>query len=443
MGILHAPINMILCETWVYAWSSIWVFEWLPPKDRHQPPLNILWLPMFDNPVFPIPVKLLMRDVQAALETIRGRNIYVHCAMCRHRGVVTGVDEFLSKPQRQPDHANHFRIWYTFPMPLRILLLLALTLAILLAACQPFFLTTTPAVPMAPSIDTPQPSVIGSPTLEPTLITIAEPTLTPVSMETPNLNATLEHSRTPLPAALFLDPADWHHWPVIPIVPEYARQIYMLGQTFGNDPHAFSVFGDCQSEPNVFLGIYETDPQSITGLPPSLQETLAWFKGSLNRMSPTVRGGTTSGALLWDQWTQNKYTCTIYETPLQCEMRIHKPSFVIIHVGTHYENRNDSYMRTILDQLIAAGVVPILTSKADDRELNEHVNAQYAQLAVEYNIPFWNFWAAVDGLPNRGLYTRPDATYQGDLYLTDEAAAIQRLSALQVLDIVRRAVMRP
>ena len=52
-----------------------------------------------------------------------------------------------------------------------------------------------------------------------------------------------------------------------------------------------------------------------------------------------------------------------------------------------------------------------------------------------------NFWAAVDNLPNRGLYTRPDATYQGDLYLTDEAAAIHRMTALQVLDVVRRAVM--
>jgi hypothetical protein len=100
-------------------------------------------------------------------------------------------------------------------------------------------------------------------------------------------------------------------------------------------------------------------------------------------------------------------------------------------------------MRTILDQLIAAGVVPILASKADDRELDEHVNAQYAQLAVEYKLPFWNFWAAVDGLPNRGLYTRPEILYQGDLYLTDEAAAIQRLTALQVLDIVRRAVTEP
>ena len=128
---------------------------------------------------------------------------------------------------------------------------------------------------------------------------------------------------------------------------------------------------------------------------------------------------------------------------MQCELRIHRPSIVIIHVGTHYENRNEDYMRTILDQLIAAGVVPILASKADDRELDEHVNAQYAQLAVEYNLPFWNFWEAVGSLPDRGLYTRPDLTYQGDLYLTDEAASIQRLSALQVLEFVRRAVTGP
>jgi len=34
-------------------------------------------------------------------------------------------------------------------------------------------------------------------------------------------------------------------------------------------------------------------------------------------------------------------------------------------------------------------------------------------------------------------------SYQGDLYLTDEAAAIQRLTALQMLDVVRRAVAGP
>jgi hypothetical protein len=230
---------------------------------------------------------------------------------------------------------------------------------------------------------------------------------------------------------------------VLPIVPGRARQIYQIGQSLGNDPHAFSVFGDCQSEPNVFMGVYETDATVVASLSPDLQETARWFTGSFNRLSPTVKGGTTTGALLWSAWHQNKFTCTVYESPVTCELRLHKPAFVIIHVGTHYENRNADYMRTIIDQLIAAGVVPILASKADDRELDDRVNAAYAQIAVEYNIPFWNFWAAVSGLPNRGLYTRPDATYQGDLYLTDSAAAIHRLSALQVLDLVRRAVTVP
>lgn len=334
-------------------------------------------------------------------------------------------------------------------MPLRAPPLHVLTLVVLLAACQPFSLTGPIAPPTALPADIPLPSLTASLTPFLPLNTVAGSTQTPSPTEPPPPTATLEPSliptstTTPLPAALFLDPANWHHWPVIPIVPEYARQIYLLGQSLGNDPHAFSVFGDCQSEPAVFLGIYETDPQALAALPLNLQETVAWFSGSLNRLSPTVRGGTTTGALLWAQWHQNKFTCTIDETPLQCELRIHKPAFVIIHVGTHYENRNETYMRTILDQLIDAGVVPILASKADDRELDEHVNARYAQLAVEYNIPFWNFWVTVDSLPNRGLYTRPGVIYQGDLYLTDEAAAIQRLAALQVLDVVRRAVTGP
>ena len=334
------------------------------------------------------------------------------------------------------------------PGPRRFLLLFLL---LALASCQ------APLPPASLSLPTPSGSAAvpsqpwtPSPSPEPSASLPAEATDTPLPTSglpvTTSPGATTNPapaptlSSTPLPAVLALDPGAWHTWPVLPIVPAYARLIYQLGQSLGNDPHAFSVFGDCQSEPDVFMGVYETDPQALAALPQELQDTVVWFSGSFNRLSPTVRGGTTAGALLWAPWHQGKFTCTEYETPLQCELRIHKPSFVIVHVGTHYESRNDAYMRTILEQLIAAGVVPILASKADDRELDEHVNTQYAQLAVEYNLPFWNFWAAVDGLPNRGLYTRPEAAYQGDLYLTDEAAAIQRLTALQALDLVRRAV---
>ena len=263
--------------------------------------------------------------------------------------------------------------------------------------------------------------------------------------DAPTPSASVEPLPTPTqpPTALFLDPANWHDWPVIPTISDYIRQVYLHGQLLGNDPHAFSVFGDCNSEPDVFLGIYDNDPQEVAILPMNLQETVAWFSGSFNRLSPTVRAGTTTGALLWPQWHQNKYTCTLFETPLQCELRIHKPSFVLILVGSHFEDRNEGYMRTILDQLISAGVVPILASKADDIESDEHVNSQYAQLAVEYNLPFWNFWGAVENLPNRGLYSRPEDFYQGGLYLTEDAIAIHRLTALQMLDVVRWAVAEP
>jgi hypothetical protein len=307
-------------------------------------------------------------------------------------------------------------------------------LVLLLAACG----SAAPPAPAATSTNTPEPSLTASLSPKPSLT----PTLTP-TLATGVPTNTSTATATPLPAALNLDPADWKNWPILPVVPEYARLIYQMGQKLGNDPHAFSVFGDCQSEPDVFMGVYETDAFAIASLPANLQETAAWFTGSFNRLSPTVKGGTTTGALLWSAWHQNKFTCTVYESPVACELRIHKPAFVIIHVGTHYENRNAVYMRTILDQLISAGVVPILATKADNRELDDRVNTAYAKLAVEYNIPFWNFWAAVDDLPNRGLYTRPDAVYQGNLYLIPEAADIHRLSALQALDVVRRAVSAP
>ena len=163
---------------------------------------------------------------------------------------------------------------------------------VFLAAC-------TPIIPDGPTaVNTPtglfSPASL-SPVPTETLIPTANPQ--PAAPSSPAL--TLEPTVTSLPAVIPLDPANWKNWPVLPIVPEHAREIYLLGQTLGNDPHAFSVFGDCQSEPDVFMGIYETDPTALAALPQDLQQTVAWFSGSFNRLSPTVRGGTTAGALLW------------------------------------------------------------------------------------------------------------------------------------------------
>lgn len=227
--------------------------------------------------------------------------------------------------------------------------------------------------------------------------------------------------------------------PVLPSPSDNLREIYRRGQLRGNDAGAFSIFGDCQTRPEEFFGVFETDPFVLQSLPPELQETVAHFAGSFNRESPTARDGTTPGALLWDQWHRGDYGCVFGETPVECELRIHRPSFVIIQVGTHFESRNTEYLRRIIEQLLGRGVVPILATKADNRELDHRINRDMALLAAEYDLPLWNFWAAVAHLPNRGLYTREDRPLQGDIYLTGEAKEIHRLTGLQALDIVWRA----
>lgn len=237
------------------------------------------------------------------------------------------------------------------------------------------------------------------------------------------------------------NPANWKTWPVIPqVIDPSLRKVYERGLRLGNDPRAFSIFGDCQARPEEFFGMFETDAELVESLSPELQEVIGHFEGSFNRESSTAQDGTTPGSLLWTQWHRGEYGCTFAETPVECELRIHRPSFVIIQIGTHFESRNTEYLRRVILQLLDEGVVPILATKADNRERDERINRDMAMLAAEYDLPLWNFWAAVSDLPGRGLYTRDDRPLQGPIYLTDEAAVIHRMTGLAALNAVWRAI---
>jgi hypothetical protein len=248
---------------------------------------------------------------------------------------------------------------------------------------------------------------------------------------------------TSLPSQTGLDPAAWESWPIIPIISQNVRDIYQRGQALGNNPKAFSVFGDCQSAPGEFLSLYEADPAQLASLPPELQATLAYFSGSASHEGPTTKDSTTAGALLWPEWHENLYTCQSDETPMDCELRLNNPSFVLITVGTHYEVRNERYMRAIVEGLLERGVVPILATKADNREGDHAINLLIAQLASEYNIPLWNFWAATQDLPGQGLIVKAPNTHLGAIYFNEDAQSRFRLTALQALHAVWQAVTAP
>jgi hypothetical protein len=78
-----------------------------PTPDIHQPPLRFLWLPTIDWPLFPIPLNMLKRGAQLALETIRsGKRVFTHCAGGRHRGVAMGA-AILIAGGMDPEAAMH------------------------------------------------------------------------------------------------------------------------------------------------------------------------------------------------------------------------------------------------------------------------------------------------------------------------------------------------
>lgn len=253
-----------------------------------------------------------------------------------------------------------------------------------------------------------------------------------------------------------LSPNDWMTLPVIPTVSQTVRSIYENGVRLGNNPNAFSKVGDCQSIPTYFLSYFDNPKLYNLGTYSSLQGTIDWYAGSFSRTSVAVKGGFNAAAILSPLRADPKF-CNSNENPVACELRLNHPSIAIISLeewwAGHPENY-ETYLRQIIEYTIQLGVVPIIATKADNLEGNYLINQTIADLAQEYDIPLWNFWAAVQSLPNHGLIT-VTATGETDMfhlthsegfYNFDDPNSIQsgwsvrNLTALQVLDAVRRGL---
>jgi len=100
-----------------------------------------------------------------------------------------------------------------------------------------------------------------------------------------------------------LDPADWQNWPIAPPLSNRAKEIYLGGIAAGNDPHAFSKVGDCQSIREVLLGIYDLPGRYVlAGNDAYLLETVEQFAGSFNRDGYAVKGGYNAATVLSPFW---------------------------------------------------------------------------------------------------------------------------------------------
>lgn len=260
-------------------------------------------------------------------------------------------------------------------------------------------------------------------------------TLTPTFPSIPTATANPSFSPTP---DLRLPPERWQEWPIIPTLSARAKEVYLRGLAMGNDPHAFSKIGDCQNIPEAFLGIYDLPGRySFSPGYEYLQESVDYYAGSFNREGESVRGGFNASSVLLPLWA-NTEICQPGENPMECENRIHNPSIVIISLEVWFagrtEERYENYMRQIIEYNIAQGTLPILSTKADNVEGNHFINYTSAKLAYEYGLPLWNFWRAVQSLPNHGL----NPTDETGFHLNVAGWNMRSFTALQVLDMVMR-----
>jgi hypothetical protein len=255
-----------------------------------------------------------------------------------------------------------------------------LLLASFLVACQPA--RTVSPTPAASATETSQPAAVTE-------------TISPTAEITP--------SQTPAPL-----PVDF--WKNLPIIPETVnarvREIYQRGIALGNNPRVFSRIGDCASAAPGFLVGF--DRNYNLGEYTSLQPAIDYFINSFERPSLAAKGGLNTEGLLTTLWTDEQ--CLGNESLLACQYRLDNPSIAFISFGTneaYYVHQDpvsfEHNMRIILDVTISRGIVPILSTKADDFEGDNTINATIARLAVEYELPLWNFWLAVQILPNQGM----------------------------------------
>jgi hypothetical protein len=315
-----------------------------------------------------------------------------------------------------------------------------------------FTQTVTPVVGNAatspyPALPTSSPSATltltktASPTPSPT----RTPTLTKAAIPTASPTPTL-YLPDPRPAPAILD-STWETLPVIPDIDQRLskrlRAIAARGQLLGNRPQAFSKVGDCNTDTPFFLAPFDPPQHYALGPYTDLAPLIANFQGSFGRQSLAAHTGFGPSAMFDPTWADPQL-CERDEGPLPCELRLNRPSLVLISLGTHYvpQSQFESQYRRVIEYALEQGVIPILSTKVDS-EGGDRVNAVIAWLAEQYQVPLWNFWQAAQPLYNHG---QPDGIHFtwapidfGSAYSLRNGWPVRNLTALQALNAVWHA----
>ena len=268
---------------------------------------------------------------------------------------------------------------------------------------------------------------------------------TQIDPDTGNPTAEVQHKSTetllvPTPTMdTRLPPDEWRSWPVVPTLSPVMIELYQQGLELGNRQGAFSKVGDCQNIPEVFLGLYDNPGgYSLPDRLSQLEETIDHFSGSFGREGMALKGGFVFPTV-FSPLRADSSVCDPGETPYECELRVHQPSFVLISMEFRYEGRtaetHEKYLRKAIEYALSRGIVPILATKADNFEGDHSLNRTTAEIAYEYDVPLWNGWLAVQILNDHGIDWERDSY---GFHITPDAWLVRSQTFLQALDSVWR-----
>ena len=241
-------------------------------------------------------------------------------------------------------------------------------------------------------------------------------------------------------------------WKELPIFPESIsdkmREVYEKGLEMGNDPQSFIRVGDCNSKNPDFLAGF--DGKYNLGEYTYLQPTIDYFKGSFGRYNQTANPGNTTSRVVVSFW--NNGDCLANEPMLECQFRLDNPSIAFISLGTidakydyKYPTSFERNLRRIIEKTLENGIIPILVTKADNLEGDYSINATIARLALEYEVPLWNFWRSTQALEHVGLLpdmehlnflAGPPSTDFSSPYSLYYAKEVRNLNGLQMLNFL-------
>ena len=239
----------------------------------------------------------------------------------------------------------------------------------------------------------------------------------------------------PLPAAVHPVFPKW-----IPTITPRMRQIYRGSVAYAKDLRLFTVVGDCNSLPPVYLQRVATGDFAM-----SSHYSLRWvvnrFAPSFTRVSLAVNGGFNAAAMMDPDWADHAL-CDKDAGPFGCEIWVSRASVVFIEVGTGdqytWKDFEQNY-RPLIELAQKKGMLPVLVTKADDLEARSgapegYINAVIRRLASEYNVPLLDFWQATRTLPNNGLLDEGGLNF----HLSPAGRDLHLVATLQTLDAIAR-----